>query len=171
MDWENPPEQLLAAGLPTARSVWSACSLLPLSKTKGAQKRRPHGSYPGRRTSPLSSSGGEGRGEEALLSFHGPLREERLAAQDVDYDKEREHAPRNSLRRSGVFAEAKAKARPAPANRVRTRCALPLPWGLCRPPAHLRRQRPHPDAARRARVPRGCMGLTHAPGKPRGAGS
>jgi len=56
----------------TARSVWSARSLLPLSKTNSARTRRPAASHSDPRACSLSSSGGEGRGEESLLSISGP---------------------------------------------------------------------------------------------------
>jgi len=67
------PECRVMLRPPTSRSAWSAVprklSGLPLSNAKGAQNHRPAGSHSDRRTFSLSSSGREGRGEEALSSF------------------------------------------------------------------------------------------------------
>jgi len=74
------PARLVMLWRPDSRSVWSACSLLPLSKASGARERRPAASHSDPRAFSLSSSGGEGRGEEALLSILGQAPKRCLAS-------------------------------------------------------------------------------------------
>jgi len=62
--FQQMPERWVTLRQPTSRSAWSARSLLPLSKTKGARTRRLAATHSDTRACSLSSSGGEGRGEE-----------------------------------------------------------------------------------------------------------